>query len=66
VLRAGAASLADLGTHDLKLRCFLWIGLLAALIVAMRLFVKARGAEPTGLVGADGRWRSLPATNASY
>ena len=66
VLRTGATNLADLGTHDLKLGYFLCMGLLVALMAAMMLFDRARGVEPTGTVGPDGRWRSLPATDASY
>jgi uncharacterized membrane-anchored protein len=66
VLRTGATNLADLGTHDLKLGYFLCMGLLVALMVVMLLIDRARGVEPTGVVGPDGRWRSLPATDASY
>ena len=66
VLRTGATNLADLGTHDLKLGYFLCMGLLVALMVAMLLIDRARGVKPTGVVGPDGRWCSLPATDASY
>jgi uncharacterized membrane-anchored protein len=66
VLRTGATNLADLGTHDLKLGYFLCVGLLAALMVAMLLIDHARGVEPAGVTGPDGRWHSLPATDASY
>jgi uncharacterized membrane-anchored protein len=66
VLRTGATNLADLGTHDLKLGYFLCMGLLVALMVALMLLDRARGVEPIGLAGPDGRWRSLPATDTSY
>jgi uncharacterized membrane-anchored protein len=66
VLRTGATNLADLGTHDLKLGYFLCMGLLVALMIMMLLVDRARGVEPIGIAGPDGRWRSLPATNASY
>jgi uncharacterized membrane-anchored protein len=66
VLRTGATNLADLGTHDLKLGYFLCMGLLVALMVAMMLIDRARGVEPIGVAGSDGRWRTLPATDASY
>jgi uncharacterized membrane-anchored protein len=66
VLRTGATNLADLGTHDLKLGYFLCMGLLVALMVIMLLIDRARGIEPNGVLEADGRWRSLPATDASY
>src|ERR1700686_4172513 len=62
VLRTGATNLADLGTHDLKLGYFLCMGLLVALMVVMLLIDRARGVEPTGIVGPGGRWCSLPAT----
>src|SRR3954447_12155110 len=66
VLRTGATNLADLGTHDLKLGYFLCMGLLVALMVAMLLLDQIRGVQPIGVAGPDGRWRSLPATDASY
>ncbi len=66
VLRTGATNLADLATHDLKLGYFLCMGLLAALMVLMLLIDRARGVHPVGVVGPDGRWHSLPATDASY
>jgi len=66
VLRTGATNLADLGTHDLKLGYFLCMGLLVALMVMMLLIDRARGVEPIGVAGPDGRWRSLPATDTSY
>src|SRR5579872_1798753 len=59
VLRTAATNLADLGTHDLKLGYYLCMGLLAALMVAMLLIDRARGVEPIGREGPDGRWRSL-------
>ena len=66
VLRTGATNLADLGTHDLKLGYFLCMGLLVALMVAMMLLDRARGVAPVGVAGPDGRWHTLPATDASY
>src|ERR1700681_261201 len=66
VLRTGATNLADLGTHDLKLGYFVCMRLLVALMVTMLLMDWARGAGPVGVVGPDGGWRSLPATDASY
>jgi uncharacterized membrane-anchored protein len=66
VLRTGATNLADLGTHDLQLGYFLCMGLLVALMVAMILIDKARGVQPIGFAGPDGRWHTLPATDASY
>jgi uncharacterized membrane-anchored protein len=66
VLRTGATNLADLGTHDLKLGYFLCMGLLVALMVAMLLIDQVRGVAPPGVAGPDGRWVSLPATDASY
>src|SRR3977135_928560 len=66
VLRTGATNLADLGTHDLKLGYFLCMGLLVALMVMMMLIARARGFQPNGVPGPDGRWHSLPATDASY
>jgi uncharacterized membrane-anchored protein len=66
VLRTGATNLADLGTHDLKLGYPLCMALLAGLIVVMLLIDQARGVQPIGVAGADGRWRTLPATDTSY
>ena len=66
VLRTGATNLADLGTHDLKLGYFLFMGVLTALIVAMLLLDRVRGVQPIGVAGPDGRWHTLPATDASY
>ena len=66
VLRTGATNLADLGTHDLKLGYLLFMGLLVALMIMMMLLDRARGVEPIGEAGSDGRWRSLPTTDASY
>ena len=66
VLRTAATNLADLGTHDLKLGYFLCMGALVAIMVVAMLIDHARGVVPTGVAGPDGRWRSLPATDASY
>jgi uncharacterized membrane-anchored protein len=66
VLRTGATNLADLGTHDLKLGYLLCMGLLAGLVVLMLLIDQARGVQPVGVAGPDGRWHSLPATDWSY
>ena len=66
VLRTGATNLADLGTHDLKLGYLLCMAALAAFMVLMLLIDRVRGVAPTGVAGPDGRWHSLPATDASY
>ncbi len=66
VLRTGATNLADLGTHDLKLGYLLCMAALAAFMVLMLLIDRMRGVAPTGVAGPDGRWHSLPATDASY
>lgn len=66
VLRTGATNLADLGTHDLKLGYILCMGFLVAFMAFMLLLDKARGVQPIGVAGPDGRWRSLPATDTSY
>jgi uncharacterized membrane-anchored protein len=66
VLRTGATNLADLGTHDLKLGYLLCMGCLAAFMVLMLLIDRARGVQPIGIAGPDGRWCSLPATDTSY
>jgi uncharacterized membrane-anchored protein len=66
VLRTGATNLADLGTHDLKLGYVPFMGCLAAFMVLMVLIDKARGVQPVGVAGPDGRWHTLPATDASY
>jgi hypothetical protein len=66
VLRTGATNLADLGAHDLKIDYFLFMGLLVVLMVAMMLFDHMRGVLPNGVAGPDGRWHTLPATDASY
>ena len=66
VLRTGATNLADLGTHDLKLGYFLFMGSLTALMILMMVIDHVRGVQPIGVAGPDGRWRSLPATDTSY
>lgn len=66
VMRTGATNLADLGTHDLKLGYLPFIAGLIALMALMLLIDKARGVEPIGIAGADGRWHTLPATDTSY
>lgn len=66
VLRTAATNLADLGTHDLRLGYFLFMGALVALVVGLILMGRFRGAEPVGTMGTDGRWTALPATDASY
>jgi uncharacterized membrane-anchored protein len=66
VLRTGATNLADLGTHDLKLGYFPFMACLAAFMVLMLLIDKARGVQPAGVAGTDGRWHTLPATDTSY
>jgi uncharacterized membrane-anchored protein len=66
VLRTAATNLADLGTHDLKLGYMLCMAALAGLMVVMLLIDRARGVAPVGVAGADGRWRTLPATDTSY
>jgi uncharacterized membrane-anchored protein len=42
------------------------MGLLVALMVMMLLIDEMRGVKPIGIAGPDGRWRTLPATDASY
>ena len=64
--RTGATNLADLGTHDLKLGYIPFMAGLAALMVLMLLIDKARGVQPIGVPGPDGRWHTLPATDTSY
>ena len=66
VLRTGATNLADLGTHDLALGYLPCMAGLAALMVLMLLIDRARGVAPVGVTGPDGRWHTLPATDASY
>ena len=66
VLRTGATNLADLGTHDLRLGYLLCMGCLVGLMGLMLLIDRARGVQPVGVAGPDGRWRSLPATDTSY
>jgi uncharacterized membrane-anchored protein len=66
VLRTGATNLADLMTHDLKLGYSLCMSALVAVMIAMMLLDRARGVEPIGVAGPDGRWSSLPATDTSY
>src|SRR5262249_19313582 len=66
VLRTAATNLADLGTHDLKLGYMLCMAGLVGLMVVMLLIDRARGVAPVGIAGADGRWRTLPATDMSY
>jgi uncharacterized membrane-anchored protein len=66
VLRTGATNLADLGTHDLKLGYFVCMGALAALMLMILLLDKARGVAPKTVAGDDGRWHTLPATDAGY
>ena len=62
VLRTGATNLADLATHDLHLGYPLTLAALAAVIIAILLFVCWRdGAAPAS---ADGR--KLPATDSAY
>ena len=66
VLRTMATNLADLMGHDLKMSYrAMQVGLIA-LIMVMLLIDKARGAQATGVVGRDGVWRSLSATDWSY
>ena len=66
MLRTGATNLADLGTHDLKLGYFPFMGCLAAFMVMMLWIDKARGVQPVGVAGPDGHWHTLPATDTSY
>jgi uncharacterized membrane-anchored protein len=66
VLRTAATNLADLGTHDLKVGYALFVGCLAALMLSMLLMDRARGVQPIGVAGPDGRRHSLPATDTSY
>jgi uncharacterized membrane-anchored protein len=66
VLRTGATNLADLGTHDLKLGYLPFMACLGGFMVLMLLIDKARGVQPVGVAGPDGRWHTLPATDTSY
>lgn len=66
VLRTMATNIADLMGHDLKMSYpAMQIGLIA-FIVIMLLIDRARGAQPSSVIGKDGVWRSLPATDWSY
>ncbi|HEX4194605.1 MAG TPA: hypothetical protein VHY80_15965, partial [Stellaceae bacterium] len=67
VLRTGATNLADLMTHDLHLGYPLTLAALAALIVAILIFVAWRdgvGRDGAAPAAADGR--KLPATDSAY
>ncbi len=66
VLRTMATNLADLAGHDLKMSYPLIFIVLTALMAGMIWIDKASGTEDSGVVGADGVWRSLPATNWNY
>jgi len=63
VLRTGATNIADLMTHDLRLGYPLTLAALAALIIAVLLFVYWRDGTAAP-AGTDGR--KLPATDAAY
>jgi len=66
VLRTMATNLADLMGHDLKMSYpAMQVGLIA-LIAVMLLIDKARGVQATGVMGRDGVWRGLPATDWNY
>ena len=66
VLRTMATNLADYATHDLKLSYVAFEVALAIFMGVMVWLDKASGAEAAGIVGKDGVWRSLPATNWNY
>ena len=66
VLRTMATNLADFGGHDLKLSYPVLIVILSALIGGMIWLDKASGREESGVIGGDGEWRGLPATNWNY
>ena len=66
VLRTMATNLADLGGHDFKLSYPMFFGVLILFMAFMIWLDKASGAEASGIVGRDGVWRGLPATNWNY
>jgi uncharacterized membrane-anchored protein len=66
VLRTMATNLADLGGHDLHISYPVFMIALAAFMAIMLYIDKARGSEKSGIVGADGVWRGLPATDWNY
>ena len=66
VLRTMATNIADLMGHDLKMSYpAMQVGLVV-LIAIMLLIDRARGAKASGVMGRDGVWRGLPATDWSY
>ena len=66
VLRTMATNLADLGGHDFKLSYPMFFGVLILFMVFMIWLDKVSGTETSGIVGRDGVWRGLPATNWNY
>jgi uncharacterized membrane-anchored protein len=66
VLRTAATNLADLATHDLRLGYIAVEAGLAGLMILVLLLDYARGVTSRGVRIADGQWRNLPATDASY
>ncbi len=66
VLRTMATNLADFGGHDMKLSYPAFIVILSAFMAVMIWLDKAAGTEVSGVLGRDGVWRGLPATNWNY
>ncbi len=66
VLRTMATNLADLGGHDLHISYPVFMICLAVFMAIMLYIDKARGTEKSGVMGHDGVWRGLPATDWSY
>jgi uncharacterized membrane-anchored protein len=66
VLRTAATNLADLATHDLKLGYVVVEIALAGLMIAVLFIDHVRGVTSRGIQTAEGQWRNLPATDASY
>ena len=66
VLRTMATNLADLGGHDLKISYPVFMICLAGFMAVMLYVDKMRGTEKSGVMGADGVFRGLPATDWNY
>ena len=66
VLRTMATNLADYGGHDMKLSYPMFFGVLIVFMAVMIWLDKASGTEVSGVLGRDGVFRNLPATNWNY
>ena len=66
VLRTMATNIADFMGHDLKMSYPAMEVGLTVFIAAMLMVDRARGTEASGIIGRDGVWRGLPATDWSY